>query len=188
WINHFGDPGYRYHTLMTRLWGVLSLRLADSDVLPYDFASYASEIRKYIGELDAANHVSGHVDLQALRQSIDAFEKSAQDLNATIAKALASGKIDAAAADKLNHSLMEVERKWCNPSGIPGRPWFKHTIYAARYTYAHLELPGVTEAAETGNWKVAAQQAQIIERELQTNTELLRAASRDFASSSQLSH
>ncbi|HKF52700.1 MAG TPA: M28 family metallopeptidase, partial [Candidatus Acidoferrales bacterium] len=47
WINHFGDPGYRYHTLMTRLWGVLSLRLADSDVLPYDFASYASEIRKY---------------------------------------------------------------------------------------------------------------------------------------------
>ncbi|HKW68692.1 MAG TPA: M28 family peptidase, partial [Terriglobales bacterium] len=22
WINHFGDPGYRYHTLMSQLWGV----------------------------------------------------------------------------------------------------------------------------------------------------------------------
>jgi len=188
WINHFGDPGYRYHTLMTQLWGVLSLRLADSDVLPYDFAAYAGEIRKYVGELDAANHVSGHVDLRPLREKIDAFEKSAQDLDATIAKALASGKIDAVAADKLNRSLMEVERNWCNPSGIPGRPWFKHTIYAARYTYAHLELPGVAEAAEAGNWQVAAEQMQILERELQTNTELLRAASRDFASSLQLPH
>ena len=25
WMNHFGDPGYRYHTLMTQLWGVLAL-------------------------------------------------------------------------------------------------------------------------------------------------------------------
>lgn len=188
WINHFGDPGYRYHTLMTQLWGVLSLRLADSDVLPYDFASYASEIRKYVGELDAANHVSGHVDLRALYQGIDAFEKSAQNLDSTIAKELGSGEVDAAVADKLNRSLMEVERNWCSASGIPGRPWFRHTIYAARYTYAHLELPGVAEAAEAGNWKVAAEQAQILERELQTNTELLRAASRDFASASQLPH
>lgn len=188
WTNHFGDPGYRYHTLMTQLWGVLSLRLADSDVLPYDFSSYAKEIRKYVGELDAANHVSGHVDLRPLHKAIDAFEQSAQNLDSTIAKALASGKIDAAAADKLNRSLMEVERNWCNPSGIPGRPWFKHTIYAARYTYAHLELPGVAEAAEAGNWKVAGEQTQILERELQTNTELLRAASRDFATASQLLH
>jgi len=22
WMNHFGDPGYKYHTLMSQLWGV----------------------------------------------------------------------------------------------------------------------------------------------------------------------
>ncbi len=27
WMNHFGDPGYHYHTLMSQLWGVLALRL-----------------------------------------------------------------------------------------------------------------------------------------------------------------
>ncbi|MFZ0921657.1 MAG: M28 family metallopeptidase, partial [Candidatus Acidiferrales bacterium] len=186
WINHFGDPGYRYHTLMTQLWGVLSLRLADSDVLPYDFVSYATEIREYVHELDAASHLNGHVDLAPLYQSVDAFEKSAQQLDATTRKALASGKIDPASGDKLNRSLMEVERNWCDPSGIPGRPWFKHTLYAARYTYAHLELPGMTEAAEAGNWKLVGEQEQILERELQKNAKMLATASRAFASSSQL--
>ncbi len=188
WINHFGDPGYRYHTLMTQLWGVLSLRLADSDVLPYDFISYAREIRKYVSELDTASHVSKHVDLSPLYQSVDALEKSARELDATTKKALAAGHVDSAAADKLNHSLMEVERNWCNPAGIPGRSWFKHTLYAARYTYAHLELPGMTEAAEAGNWKLVGEQEQILERELQKNAETLAAASRAFANSSQVPH
>jgi N-acetylated-alpha-linked acidic dipeptidase len=72
--------------------------------------------------------------------------------------------------------LMQVERNWCNPQGIPGRPWFKHSLYGARYTYAHLELPGLTEAAEAGDWKVAAEQAKILEDELEKNTELLQEA------------
>jgi N-acetylated-alpha-linked acidic dipeptidase len=187
WINHFGDPGYRYHTLMTQLWGVVSLRLADSDVLPYDFVAYAGEIRKYVHELDEASHVSGHLDLGPLYQSVDAFEKAARELDATSKTVLARSGIDRAAADKLNRALMEVERNWCDPSGIPGRPWFKHTLYAARYTYAHLELPGMTEAAEAGNWKLAGEQQQILERELQKNTELLASSTHDFDNSTRLS-
>ena len=52
WMNHFGDPGYRYHTLMTQLWGVLALRLANADLLPFDFASYADNIRQFVNELE----------------------------------------------------------------------------------------------------------------------------------------
>ena len=44
--------------------------------------------------------------------------------------------------------MMQVERNWLNPDGIPERPWFKHILYGARFTYAHLELPGLTEAVE----------------------------------------
>ena len=176
WINHFGDPGYRYETLMTQLWGALSLRLANSDILPYDFSFYAQQIHLYLRELDASNHVSKHMNLAPLNRHIAAFEKSARELNAAIAQALASGKISPAAADVLNRSLMQVEHNWCNPAGIPGRPWFKHDIYAARFTYAHLELPGITEAAESSHWRVAAEQAAILSRELQKNTALLSSA------------
>jgi N-acetylated-alpha-linked acidic dipeptidase len=93
-----------------------------------------------------------------------------------VAQAISAGRLDAATGAMVNQQLMQVERNWCNPAGIPGRPWFKHSLYAARYTYAHLELPGLTEAAEAGNWKVAEEQARILEAELAKNTELLKQA------------
>ncbi|HEV2297020.1 MAG TPA: M28 family metallopeptidase [Candidatus Acidoferrales bacterium] len=180
WMNHFGDPGYRYHATMSDLWGALSLRLANSDILPYDFSFYAEQIRQFARDLDSSSHVSEHVSLGPLYQRIDAFEAAAKNLNATTAEALAPGHVDSAAAERLNQSLMQVERNWCDAAGIPGRPWFKHSLYAARYTYAHLELPGMTEAAEAGNWRVVAEQQQIIERELEKNTGLLTQARADF--------
>jgi N-acetylated-alpha-linked acidic dipeptidase len=95
-------------------------------------------------------------------------------LNLAVAQAISSGRLDAAAAARVNQQLMQVERNWCNPQGIPGCPWFKHSLYGARYTYAHLELPGLTEAAEAEDWKVAAEQAKILQDELAKNTELLK--------------
>ncbi len=174
WMNHFGDPGYRYHTLMAQLWGVLALRLANAEILPYDFDSYGENIRQFVVDLNLANHVSAHLDLAPLQRGITDFQAAGRELNLAVAQAISSGRVDAAAAARVNEQLMQVERNWCTPQGIPGRPWFKHSLYAARYTYAHLELPGLTEAAEAGDWKVAAEQAKILEDELAKNTELLK--------------
>jgi N-acetylated-alpha-linked acidic dipeptidase len=71
---------------------------------------------------------------------------------------------------------MQVELNWLAEQGIPGRPWFKHLLYAARYTYAHLELPGLTEAAEKADWKTAREQVGQLEAAIKKNTELLRTA------------
>jgi N-acetylated-alpha-linked acidic dipeptidase len=73
----------------------------------------------------------------------------------------------------VNGGLLQVERNWLDPEGLPGRPWFKHTLYAARYTYAHLELPGLTEAAEEKDWPRAARQAAVLERALERNAALV---------------
>jgi N-acetylated-alpha-linked acidic dipeptidase len=172
WMNHFGDPGYRYHTLMSQLWGVLALRLANADILPFDFAAYARNIREFVAELSKDKDMS-HLDLIAVSQEIDAFEAAGKKLNDSVAAALTSGKPDPKLTDALNRGLMQVERNWLNPDGIPGRPWFKHILYGARYTYAHLELPGLTEATEAGDWDTARQQAAILRRALSSNTQLL---------------
>ena len=75
---------------------------------------------------------------------------------------------------------MQVESNWLTPEGIPGRPWFQHLLYAARYTYAHLELPGLTEAAENGDWKTAQAQVALLEAAVEKNTRLLREAKADI--------
>jgi N-acetylated-alpha-linked acidic dipeptidase len=220
WMNHFGDPGYRYHTLMSQLWGVLALRLSNADLLPFDFATYAENIRQFVNELEknnsvilsgvagsrseaaaelkdlappctecgpskgfhsgltpAAYHEHGNVetrlDLKPLLGAVDAFEAAGKRLNESISSTLRSGRIDPKLADTINHGTMQVERNWLNPDGIPGRPWFKHMLYGARFTYAHLELPGLSEAVEKQDWETAKQQAEILTKALERNTKLL---------------
>ena len=174
WMNHFGDPGYRYHALMAQLWGVMALRLANADILPFDFASYGANIRRFISSLDSATHLSAKIDLVPLQDRVAAFEAAGRELNESVSRAISHGRLNAAETDRINEELMQVERNWCNPAGIPGRPWWKHSLYGARYTYAHLELPGLTEASEASDWTRASEQAKILESALTKNTELLQ--------------
>jgi N-acetylated-alpha-linked acidic dipeptidase len=172
WMNHFGDPGYRYHTLMSQLWGVLALRLANADLLPFDFASYADNIRQFVNELTKNKDMS-QLDLKPVLDAIDDFEAAGKRLDESASRALSSGAIDPKLATAINHGTMQVERNWLNPDGIPGRPWFKHILYGARFTYAHLELPGLTEAVEKQDWATAKQQAEILRQALIDNTKLV---------------
>ncbi len=172
WMNHFGDPGYRYHTLMSQVWGVTSLRLANADLLPFDFATYAGNVRQFLDELTNGKDMI-QLDLGAVRKQIDDFEAAGKRLDEKLSTTLASGKIDPKLASELNRGMMQVERNWLNPDGIPGRPWFKHILYGARFTYAHLELPGLAEAVEKQDWPTAKQQAEILQHALEKNTELL---------------
>jgi N-acetylated-alpha-linked acidic dipeptidase len=172
WMNHFGDPRYRYHTLMSQLWGVLALRLANADLLPFDFASYASNIRQFLSEMVKDKHIS-ELDFTPVLDAIDEFEAAGKRLDDSASRALASGTIDSKLAAEINRGTMQVERNWLNPDGIPGRPWFKHILYGARFTYAHLELPGLTEAVEKQDWTTAKQQAEILRQALSSNTTLI---------------
>ena len=172
WMNHIGDPGYHYHTLMSQLWGVLGLRLANADVLPFDFASYGNNIRDFVHDLAKGKDLS-QLDLKPLLDGIDRFTAAGVRLDHSLADAVSAGSLSSAAADALNRGMMQVERNWLNPDGIPGRPWFKHMLYGARYTYAHLELPGLAEAVEKQDWQTAKQQAQLLQQALAKNAGLL---------------
>ncbi|MBI4462563.1 MAG: M28 family metallopeptidase [Acidobacteria bacterium] len=180
WMNQFGDPGYRYHTLMAQLWGVAALRLANAEILPFDFAFYARQLRQFIRELPQGKQTPRQLDLQPVLKQVAELEAGGRRLNRAIERALASRGMTAALAEAVNRQLMQVEANWLHPDGIPGRPWFKHILYAARYTYAHLELPGLTEAIERGDCQTARAQARILQDALAKNVALLRRASTEL--------
>ncbi|MBI1739794.1 MAG: hypothetical protein HYR57_02780, partial [Candidatus Koribacter versatilis] len=180
WMNHFGDPGYRYHALMSQLWGVLALRLANAELLPFDFGAYAGNVRQFVAELSKGKDMSP-LDLKPVLDEIQEFENAGKKLDGALQKALASGQVDAKFAAEVNAGMMQVERNWLNPDGIPGRPWFKHILYGARFTYAHLELPGLTEAVEKQDWATARQQAAILRDSLSKNARLVNELSARFA-------
>ncbi len=177
WMSRIGDPTFEYHTALTKIWGLTALRLANSDILPFDFAAYARALREFLGELETLNKITPQqLPLKQLYERIAGFERAGKQLREITMRDLASGNINPEMVQHLNEQLLQVESNWLNPAGIPGRPWFQHILYSARYTYAHLEFPGLTEAVEAVNWKLAAEQVHLLDAALVKNTELLNSA------------
>jgi N-acetylated-alpha-linked acidic dipeptidase len=177
WMEHFGDPSFEYHVALTHIWGLVALRLANADVLPYDFGFNGLALDNFLTGLELRNKVNpSKLKLKKLHERIGDFQKAGEELREALQRGLTSGGNSAEKEERLNQQLLQVESNWLDPDGIPGRPWFQHLIYASRYTYAHLEFPGLTEAVEKGDWKLASEQEALVEKALAKNIELLRAA------------
>jgi N-acetylated-alpha-linked acidic dipeptidase len=175
WMNHFGDPGYRYHAAMSQLWGVTALRLADADVLPLDFQFYGNTINQFLTELEKNKDYNGaKLNLTAAHAAAMELEAAAAKLETLLKPAIAADKLTPTQRASINQRLMKGEANFILPEGIPGRPWFKHILYSARYTYAHLELPAITEAVESGNWLEAQHQTKILVNALNAETALMQ--------------
>ena len=48
WFKKFGDPDFVYEQQMARVFGLEAVRMADADVLPYDYEEYGKEIEVYL--------------------------------------------------------------------------------------------------------------------------------------------
>lgn len=159
WMTHFGDPGFRYMTAMAELWGRMALRLANAEVLPHDFRTYAVRVGGFVGALDSLPGVRENVDLSPLRLAVNAWSAAAEELEQALVH------VDASRRAALNEALRVVEQQFLLAEGIPGRPYFKHALYAPKFTYAALELPGVREAIDERDWgRARTQVARLAER------------------------
>ena len=173
WMTHFGDPGFRYMTTMAEIWGRMALRLANAQVYPFDFRLYADRVEGFLDELAAQPGVSQYLDLAVVREAQQAWAEAAQRLGERLSDALASGAGAHAGENEardrfapVNDALLQVERSMLLEDGIPDRPWFKHALYAPRYTYAAMVLPGVQEAIDDGDWSRARAQLDSLTQRL----------------------
>ena len=177
WMEHFGDPGYRYMTAMVEVWGRLGLRLANADVHAYDFRPYAITVDGFLDSLGDIPGAEGELDPTAAAAAVAAWRVESETLQAKIDAALTRGdELPPGSFSALNGALLAVERAFLVAEGIPGRPWFKHVLYAPRYTYAAMSLPGVREASEGGDWELARRQLEVLVERLQAVTEATRRA------------
>ena len=148
WMTKFGDPGFQYHAAAARVGTAMLLRIANADILPYDYVEYARTMRRYIAPIDQA--VSGrhwNAPTTALRTAIDRMEREAAAFSGARDSVLATG-IATATAQRTNRALMQVERALIRPQGLRSRPWFRNLIYVADENngYANMALQSVNEA------------------------------------------
>ena len=172
WVAKFGDPGFRYHTAMTGLWGVLALRLANADVVPLDYRQTAARVREFAAEL-AKNKPADAESFAPLQSAIDRFASAADSFGRRTDEALRTGRITSEQAAAATSALLQVERAFLSPTGIPGWPWYRRLMYAPKPTYAPEVLPGIAEASEAGDRKQLTEQVAALVKAVDTASAVL---------------
>src|SRR3954471_13641507 len=171
WYTSFSDGSFVHGAALSKTIGTALLRLADAEILPFEFNGTTDALRQYVDQIeklaasDPANG-GGHLASTALRAAIVKLSKSAADYERAVARVPGAGNglTDKPALAELNRILYTTERAFRYEAGLPRRPWFKHLGYApGLYTgYAVKTLPGVREAVEQRQWDEAGRFADIV--------------------------
>ena len=171
WFKKFADPSFVYEQEMARLYGIEAIRMADADVLPYDYEEYGKEVAAYV---DTAKKKAA-ADFGAQAPSFAEAAEAAHRFELAGAKMLARQKNPPNDPGKLNQTLREAERALLIPAGLPNRPWYHHAIYApGQYTgYAAVVIPGVNEAIDKHDLDRARQQITALAAALNRAAKLL---------------
>ena len=159
WFTHFSDKDFAYGAALSRTIGTVILRLADADVLPFEFTATARTLRGYVDEIEKARKEIADapvIDLAPIRAALDRLDKAAAAYNKAASGDRATA-LPAAKLAELNRLLFTSERAFRHEAGLPRRPWFKHLAYAPGfYTgYGVKTLPGIREGIEQKQWDEA---------------------------------
>ncbi|XP_010493051.1 PREDICTED: probable glutamate carboxypeptidase 2 isoform X1 [Camelina sativa] len=142
WMEKFGDPMFHRHVAMASVFGLVALRLADEEVLPFNYITYASELKKSAEDLEKLGH---SIDVSPLIKSIEDLSTAAQGINKE-----KEGIKGALKVREINDRLMMAERAMTDRDGLSERPWYKHLVYGpSKYDdYGSKSFPGVDDAIE----------------------------------------
>lgn len=154
WMERFGDPGFLYHATAARIGAAMALRVANADIIPYDYAEFARTMRRYLAPLERGMTAKGWdtASIRPLAAAITRLERSALSFASARDKALTT-ELPRPAREMANRALLKVERAFARPGGLKSRPWYRSLIYASDVDngYATMSFPGVNEAVRAGD-------------------------------------
>ncbi len=186
----FMDTDFSYGVALAKTCGRTVIRLADADVLPFDFTDFSATLDRYVrevgeladrlrdeaaererelsdGSLTYASNPAEHIEPPGPLDEVPYFnfaplqnaaaavrEKAAAYSELTAGLEKEGAAIPAAKQQALDAVLLGMERRLTLPSGLPGRPWYVHQVYApGAYTgYGVKTLPAVRESLELRRW------------------------------------
>ncbi|MGF1560004.1 MAG: transferrin receptor-like dimerization domain-containing protein [Flavobacteriaceae bacterium] len=156
----FKDPDFAYGVALANTAGRITLRLANADVLPFEFKQWHETISGYLNEImksteDMRSDVEKHnrmVDKNVFELASDPtkpFKKPLKkatvpyidftplqnalvDLRLSIEtiSKMDIAKLSLEQRNLLNKKMMRLEQALTYEEGLPRRSWFKHQIYA----------------------------------------------------------
>ncbi|HEX5973042.1 MAG TPA: M20/M25/M40 family metallo-hydrolase [Gemmatimonadaceae bacterium] len=179
WMSKFGDPGFVYHAAAARIAAGMILRLANAEVIPYDYVEFARTMQRYLPAID--RDLAGrkwNASTDALRSAISGMEREASAYSAARDRALASGALPRERQAAVNAALLGVERALSRPEGLRTRPWFRNLIYVADENngYANMVFPSVNEAIRANDEPLTTKELADLAQRFEAATRAIVAA------------
>ncbi|KAM0863520.1 hypothetical protein ACQ4PT_044537 [Festuca glaucescens] len=172
WMERFGDPLFHRHVALASVWGLIALRLADDEIIPFNYVSYASEL------VESSKVVEDGcpgcpISFSPLHKSIKQLEKAATKI-LTEKKMLQAEKWGLNTRERtlkvreINDRLMMAERAFTNREGLAGRPWYKHMIYASsdQDDWGTKAFPGIVSAIANANKLNTSESWRLLQHEI----------------------
>ena len=148
WMETFGDTGYVAHASAARLAAAMLLRLANADIVPYDYVEFGRTMRRYTERTSRQLASINAGDAVTLDAAWASFTEHASAFNRTRDSVLARGAAVLAVKRAANASLRDVERRLTRPIGLKSRAWVRGVIYAADVDngYSTMIFPTIGES------------------------------------------
>jgi N-acetylated-alpha-linked acidic dipeptidase len=162
WFQRFSDSEFVYGKALSQVMTASITRLADATILPFDFGGLARTAKRYVEEIQKSAQTSD-LDLREIHAQLTRLTLVSKVYEEAIAAAMKRpGGIGQEKLARVNEIVARAERSLLLSDGLPGRPWYRHQLYApGLYTgYGVKTLPGVREAVEGQRWEEANQQAR----------------------------
>ena len=148
WMEQFGDTGYVAHAAAGKLAAAMLLRLANADIVPYDYVEFGNTMRRYTTRTSAQLASINAGDASTLDAAWQAFTARATAFNRSRDSVLATTTLSTDVRRRVNAALRQVERRLARNEGLKSRPWVRGVIYAADVDngYSTMIFPTIGEA------------------------------------------
>jgi N-acetylated-alpha-linked acidic dipeptidase len=156
------------------------LRLANADILPYDYVEFVQTMQRYVPALDRALAAKRWTSTTttALRDAMTHMQQEAASFTADRDATLRAGKLGNEKLQAVNTELFQVERAFTRPEGLRTRPWYRNLIYVADEDngYANMVFPSVNEAIRAGDQSLTAAEISDLAKRFEAASRALVAA------------
>ncbi|XP_067842435.1 N-acetylated-alpha-linked acidic dipeptidase 2 [Heptranchias perlo] len=150
-VQWFYDPSFKKLLTVARVRGGLVYEIADSTIIPFDCRDYAKALDNYANVIyeQAKQHQfqlnKYQVSFDSLFSAVHNFSRVATDFHKRLEKIDITNPLTVRI---INDQLMLLERSFIHPLGLPGRPFYRHIIYApsTHNKYAGESFPGIYDA------------------------------------------
>ncbi|XP_071484102.1 putative N-acetylated-alpha-linked acidic dipeptidase [Diadema antillarum] len=182
-VKMFIDWNFSRHQAVARVMLEFSRDLADSVVLPFGCVDYAEKVKSSI---DNVNEEYGDkmrtngITFDYVYSALSNFTTAAEDFENRLQEI---DQNDPLVVRQVNDQMIQLERAFIDPAGLPDRKWLRHVVFAPSSVnyYAGDAFPALVDALyqidddpdQVTRWKAVEQQMAIIAFTIQSASSTL---------------